>query len=114
MTKNVKLGRGGKTGDFSGIKFSLFFACLFLASSSPGPVQAGELFAYIDPFTGSLVLQFLAAVFFGTVVFFKSISYRVKTLLGFRKNAPIDDDLELQEGQIVRLSEADNDAKKAA
>jgi len=111
---NVQLGMEGKTRGFLDARFPLSLACVFLAFSSPGSAQAGELLAYIDPFTGSLVLQFLAAVFFGVVVFFKSITYRIKTLLGFRKDTQADDDLELHEAQTIRFNETDNDAKKAA
>ena len=71
------------------------------------------LYAYIDPFTGTLVLQFLAAIFFGIIAFFKPIINRVKTILGIGKNRQADD-LELQEAETFKFNETNKETKKAA
>ena len=42
------------------------------------------LFAYIDPFTGYLVLQVLAMAFFAVVVFFRKCRNFVLGLFGFK------------------------------
>ncbi|MDD3586803.1 MAG: hypothetical protein PHQ75_06435 [Thermoguttaceae bacterium] len=39
-----------------------------------------SLFAYIDPFTGSVLLQVVAAGFLGTMLFFKRIKFFVAGL----------------------------------
>ncbi len=42
-------------------------------------------FAYIDPFTGSIVLQVLAMGFFGLLAFFRQIKSLVANMFGFGK-----------------------------
>ena len=54
------------------------------------------LFAYIDPFTGALVLQALAAAFFAVLVFFRRCRDFVLGLFGFKpkKTETLDGDIE--------------------
>jgi hypothetical protein len=48
-----------------------------------------ELFAYIDPFTGSLVLQVLAMAFFSVLVFFRHVKDTVLALFGIKPKESI-------------------------
>jgi hypothetical protein len=57
------------------LKHLLFLSVLF----------AGPACAYIDPGTGSLVLQFLLAGFFASAFFIKTQWKRIKTLFGSKK-----------------------------
>jgi Mg2+/Co2+ transporter CorB len=68
-----------KTLIYGGLTFTAF-TLLFVA-----PIQAGELYAYIDPFTGSLVLQVLAMAFLSILVFFKKLKASVLGFFGFGK-----------------------------
>jgi len=54
------------------------------------------LFAYIDPFTGYLVLQVLAMAFFAVVVFFRKCRDFVLGLFGFKpkKTETLDEESE--------------------
>ena len=70
------------------------------------------LFAYIDPFTGSLVLQLLAMGFLSMVIFFKKAKDFVLSLFGIKK-APAAE-MEPQEVQSIKLEEAGQKDKKAA
>jgi hypothetical protein len=60
-----------------------------------------ELFAYIDPFTGSLVLQVLAMAFFSLLIFFKRVR---DTILGFfgykaKKKETLDEEEQTEDKQ---------------
>ena len=43
------------------------------------------LFSYIDPFTGSLVLQAIAVIFLSILAFFKPIVMMIRGFLGLNK-----------------------------
>jgi hypothetical protein len=43
---------------------------------------------YIDPGSGSLLLQFLIGIALGVSVFFKTIRYKTRALFGGKKNEP--------------------------
>ena len=49
----------------------LFFSLLLIETS----------YAYIDPGTGSLILQILGSIFIGIVVFFKTIKMQIENIL---------------------------------
>lgn len=60
------------------IKISIY-ACIVLAlSSSPA-------YAYLDPGTGSIILQGLAAAFFTSIFFGRQIWTKIKSLLGLNR-----------------------------
>jgi hypothetical protein len=61
---------------------SLAFAFTFLFVAQ---TQAGEIYAYIDPFTGSIVLQVLAMVFLSILVFFKKLKSSILGFFGYGK-----------------------------
>lgn len=42
---------------------------------------------YIDPGTGSLLLQFLIGLALGVSMFFKSIRYKIRSMFGRKKDA---------------------------
>lgn len=72
------------------------------------------IFAYIDPFTGSLLLQLLVMGFMSILVFFKKVKSFTLGLFGLRKDATVD----AEEVQTISLhAEKSNDRnqeKKAA
>jgi len=77
---------------FNFVKQLLLLACLLFVS--PVTAQAGELlFAYIDPFTGSLVLQVLAGAFMGIMIFFKKIKAFAFGLFRIKNNVESIDDM---------------------
>jgi hypothetical protein len=83
---------------------SLFFTftLLFVAQ-----IRADDMFAYIDPFTGSIVLQVLAMAFLSILVFFKNLKATVLGFLGYRKTAKseqAEDELE-----TIKLEQNDSD-----
>jgi hypothetical protein len=39
---------------------------------------------YFDPGTGALIVQFLAAVVAGVVLFYKTLTYKIKSLFGIK------------------------------
>jgi hypothetical protein len=45
------------------------------------------LLLYIDPGTGSLLLQFLIGIALGASMFFKTIRYKLRSLFGRKKEA---------------------------
>lgn len=45
------------------------------------------LLLYIDPGTGSLLLQFLIGIALGVSMFFKTIRYKLRSLFGRKKEA---------------------------
>jgi len=53
------------------------------------------LFAYIDPFTGSLVLQLLVAGFLSALVFFQKVKAFVFGLFGVKPKVESIDDTEV-------------------
>ena len=55
-----------------GFFFKLFLLIIFYPASS---------YAYIDPGTGSLILQILGSIFVGIVVFFKTIKLQIENIL---------------------------------
>lgn len=63
-----------------------------------------ELFAYIDPFTGSLVLQVLAMAFFSVLVFFRRVKNAVLSCFGMK---PKQDAAFDEEPDVIKLNNAD-------
>jgi hypothetical protein len=47
-----------------------------------------KLLLYIDPGSGSLLLQFIIGVVLGISVFFKSIRYKIASFFGGKKDKP--------------------------
>ena len=71
------------------------------------------LFAYIDPFTGSLVLQLLAMAFMSVLIFFKKVKTFTLGLFGIKNSVESIDDAEV--AQTIRFEEnKGNDQRKAA
>ena len=71
------------------------------------------LFAYIDPITGSLVLQLLVLGFTSLLVFFKKVRTFVLGLFGIKGSVESIEDA--GDIQTIRLDEnKDNDQQKAA
>jgi hypothetical protein len=84
---------------------SLFFTftLLFVAK-----IQAGELYAYIDPFTGSLIIQVLAMAFLSILVFFKNLKAKVLGIFGYgkiMKSEQTEDELETVKLERSELNE---------
>ncbi len=50
----------------------------------PGSVM-NTVLLYIDPGTGSLLLQFLIGIALGISMFFKTIGYKIRSLFGRKK-----------------------------
>ncbi len=48
-------------------------------------------FLYIDPGTGSMIVQMLIAAFLGIAYFFRSIVNFIKSLLGMKVTSPEDE-----------------------
>jgi hypothetical protein len=46
------------------------------------------LFLYIDPGSGSLLLQFIIGIALGISIFFKTIRYRIRAFFGGKKDEP--------------------------
>ncbi|MDR2345525.1 MAG: hypothetical protein LBE18_05610 [Planctomycetaceae bacterium] len=68
------------------IKNFMFSASIFvIAMSGTVQAQAGEFFAYIDPFTGSVVIQVLAMAFLSILIFFKNLKASVLGFFGYGK-----------------------------
>ena len=72
------------------------------------------LFAYIDPFTGSLILQLLAAGFMAVLLFFKRVKAFVLGTFGFGVVIDAKSDEESSDIPIFKLDEADREYKKVA
>ena len=72
------------------------------------------LFAYIDPFTGSLILQLLAAGFMAVLLFFKRVKAIVLGAFGFGVVIDAKSDEESSDIPTIKLDEADMKDKKAA
>jgi hypothetical protein len=70
------------------------------------------LFAYIDPFTGSLILQLLAMGFASVVIFFKKIKAFVLGFFGIKKN--VESDLESADVLPFKSDKPSEAEKKAA
>lgn len=70
------------------------------------------LFAYIDPATGSILLQVLAMALVGIIAFFRQIKYFILGLFGFRKNTADDldamDDDEDETAPAMKTDVTDN------
>lgn len=47
-----------------------------------------KLFLYIDPGSGSLLLQFIIGIVLGVSVFFKTLRYRILSFFGSKKDKP--------------------------
>ena len=93
-------------------KSLLLLACLFLSIPQVG--QAGELFAYIDPFTGSLLLQVLVGGFMGIMIFFKKIKAFAFGFFGNKKNVESIEDtddptIQLDDVPTIRLNASRTD-----
>ena len=70
------------------------------------------LFAYIDPFTGSLLLQLLAAGFMGALVFFKKVKTFVLGLFGIKPKVESIDDSEVVASIPLGESKAEDTDKQ--
>lgn len=69
----------------------------------------GTLFAYIDPFTGSLVIQLLVMAFVSMMVFFKKVKTVILGTFG------IGIAVNTEDAQTIKLEEnKDDEQKKAA
>jgi hypothetical protein len=69
-----------------------------------------SLFAYIDPFTGSLVLQLLAMAFFSSVVFFKRAKNYVFSLFGAKPKHM--ETLDEEEPDVIKMETVSEEQKK--
>jgi hypothetical protein len=69
-----------------------------------------SLFAYIDPFTGSLVLQLLAMAFFSSVVFFKRVKNFVFSLFGAKPKRI--ETLDEEEPDTIKMEIVSEEQKK--
>jgi len=69
------------------------------------------LFAYIDPFTGALVLQVLAMAFFAVLVFLKRCRDFVLGLFGFKpkKRETLDGDSETAAAEQSKPKEKEDE-----
>lgn len=47
-----------------------------------------NLYLYIDPGSGSLVLQFIIGIVLGISMFFKVIKYKIMSFFGGKKDKP--------------------------
>ena len=70
------------------------------------------LFAYINPFTGSLILQFLVLALLTGGVFFYNIKVFVLGLFGHKTGAKAE--MESSEDLSVKLEEPNKETQKAA
>ena len=70
------------------------------------------LFAYIDPFTTTILIQLIAGAFLSVMIFLKKIKAFVLGLFGIKKD--IKTDAESQEVQSVNFPEASTEDKKVA
>jgi hypothetical protein len=84
---------------------SLFFtfSLLFVAQ-----IQAGELYAYIDPFTGSVIIQVLAMAFLSILIFFKNL--KAKILEFFGHGTITESEQKENETETIKLEQ--NDSKE--
>jgi hypothetical protein len=46
------------------------------------------LLLYIDPGSGSLLLQFIIGIALGISIFFKTIMYKLRSMFGHKKDEP--------------------------
>ncbi len=53
------------------------------------------IYAYFDPGTGSLVVQFLVAMFATFVIFYKNIKIKVKQMLGMKIEEEEEEDIDI-------------------
>ena len=73
------------------------------------------LFAYIDPFTGSLLLQLLVAGFMALVLFFKRAKAFTLELLGFQQNKATDmESADIPTIKLEQTKQPNKEEKKAA
>jgi hypothetical protein len=56
---------------------------------------------YFDPGTGALIVQFLAAAAAGFLMFYKSVTAKIKSILGIKEKKQDDflDDIDTKENQ---------------
>lgn len=54
-------------------------------------------FLYFDPGTGALIAQLLAAAGAGVVLFYKSISYKIKSIFGKKQEEDLMGDIDVEE-----------------
>lgn len=97
--------------------FFLFALTLVLVMLVSNSAQAGELYGYIDPFTGSLVLQVLAMGFFAALAFLKQVRSFFLGLFGFKPTTEIDEESESvhdDEEVILSVRGAQDDDKQEA
>lgn len=97
--------------------FFFFALTLVLAMLASNSAQAGELYGYIDPFTGSLILQVLAMGFFAALAFLKQVRGFFLGLFGFKPATENDDESESvhdNEEVILSVRGQDDDKQEAA
>ena len=70
------------------------------------------LLAYIDPFTGSLLMQFLAMGFLCVLVFFGKVKAFLLGLFGIKTGVKAD--LEPADSPTVKFDDSSEEGKKAA
>ncbi|MDR2440202.1 MAG: hypothetical protein LBE12_12660 [Planctomycetaceae bacterium] len=94
------------------MKNFMFAASIFvIVISGTVQAQAGEFFAYIDPFTGSVVIQVLAMAFLSILVFFKNLKASVLGFFGYGKTA--NSEQAEDESETIKLeSNVQNDSNK--
>lgn len=68
------------------------------------------MFAYIDPFTGSLLLQILAMGFMSVLIFFKKVKSFVLRIFGAKTETLVEHD----DIASIKLREKTNDQEKKA
>ena len=73
-----------------------------------------HLIAYIDPFTGSLLLQLLAAGFMAVMLFFKRVKAFTLGLFGLGVIVNADSDAESADIPTIRLDEVNREEREAA
>ena len=71
-------------------------------------------FAYIDPFTGSLILQLLVAGFVAVMIFFQRVKAYVLGLFGITPPKSMEADAVSEDIPTIKLEETNNEGKKAA
>ena len=76
-------------------------------------MSAGPVYAYIDPGTGSMVLQIviggMLACMFGIKMFWR----RIKTMISSRTKMPVDEDVPSDSGATQLISETKEDCDNA-